>query len=110
MRTDYARPRPGLPAYIAAGEKFSNRALSDALATEDLPAFATHVAVPVVFIQGSDDLLTTTSIVRDYFNQIAAPGKRFAELPRTGHNAIFRDRDEFLHALLEQLRSLGVMR
>lgn len=109
-RTFLARPRPDLPPYIAAGEKFSNHALSDALASEDLPAFATHFEVPIVFIQGSDDLLTTTSVVRDYFNQIAAPGKRFVELPRAGHNAIFRDRDDFLRALLGQLRSLGIVR
>lgn len=60
------------PPYVAEGAKFSNQALSDAIANEDLPAFATHFSVPIIFIQGSDDLLTTTSVVKDYFNRIVA--------------------------------------
>ena len=104
------RPRPRPPPYIAAGAKLSNQALSDELAREDLPAFATHFAVPIIFIQGSDDLLTTTAVVKEYFDRIAAPGKRFIELPGAGHNAIFRDRKEFLAGLVAQLRSLGIMR
>jgi pimeloyl-ACP methyl ester carboxylesterase len=60
-RTWMRLPRPQAPAYIRAGLEFSNRALSDQIDKEDLPAFATTFAVPVVLIQGKEDLLTTTS-------------------------------------------------
>jgi pimeloyl-ACP methyl ester carboxylesterase len=106
-RTWMRSPRPQTPAYVQAGMQFSNRVLSDAIEKEDLPAFATDFSVPVIFIQGSDDLLTTTSVVRSYFNQIVSRDKRFIELPAAGHLAIFRDRDQFLAQLVTQVRPLA---
>jgi pimeloyl-ACP methyl ester carboxylesterase len=107
-RTWMRQPPPVPPPYIAAGENFSHGALDDAFAREDLPAFATQFPVPIIFIHGSDDLWTTTSVVRDYFDHIDAPGKRFVELPAAGHDAIFRDRHAFLSELVMQLRSLRI--
>ncbi len=107
-RTWMRQPPPVSPPYIAAGAEFSHRFLDDAFAREDLPAFATHFSVPLIFIQGSADLWTTSSVVKDYFDDIVAPGKRFAELPGTGHDAIFRDRHAFLRQLVMQVRSLGI--
>ena len=94
------------PAYIQAGAEFSNRMLFNAIGKEDMPRFVTRFAVPMVFIQGSDDLLTTTSVVNAYFKSIVAPDKRFIELPATGHLAIFRDPDAFLAQLVIQVRQL----
>jgi pimeloyl-ACP methyl ester carboxylesterase len=107
-RTWMRQPPPVPQPYIAAGEKFSHRYLDDAFAKEDLPAFATHFSIPIIFIQGRDDLWTTTSVVKDYFDQIVAPSKRFIELPGTGHDAIFRDRHAFLSQLVIQVHSLGI--
>lgn len=92
------------PPYIQAGAEFSNRMLFNAIGKEDMSSFATQFSVPVIFIQGSDDLLTTTSVVRTYFETIVAPAKRFIELPSTGHLAIFRDPDAFLAQLVAQVR------
>jgi pimeloyl-ACP methyl ester carboxylesterase len=103
-----SRPRTEPPAYIEAGLAFSLRTLSETLAREDLPKFATRFAVPIVFIQGSDDLLTTTAVVRTYFSEITAPSKQFIELPHAGHLAIFRDRHAFLDQLIEHVRPLAV--
>jgi pimeloyl-ACP methyl ester carboxylesterase len=107
-RTWMSSPRPQAPAYIQAGVEFSQRMLSQAMAKEDLPAFATRFAVPVIFIQGADDLLTTTSEVRAYFNQIVSSNKHFIELPAAGHDAIFRNRHEFLAQLVSQVRPLAI--
>ena len=96
------------PPYIQAGAEFSNRMLFNAIGKEDMSTFATQLAVPVIFIQGSDDLLTTTSVVKAYFETIVAPEKRFIELPATGHLAIFRDPDAFLAQLVMQVRPLAM--
>lgn len=94
------------PPYIQAGAQFSGRMLFDAIGRENMGAFATQFAVPVVFIQGSDDLLTTTSVVREYFEKITSPHKDFAEIGGVGHLAIFRDPDGFLEQLLTKVRPL----
>lgn len=108
-RTFMSHPRPPDPPYIQAGIEFSNRMLDDAaFAREDLPALGTTFKVPVVFIQGSEDLITTSSVVRDYFDTIVAPAKRFVELPAAGHNAIFANRDAFLSQLLTQVRPFAI--
>jgi pimeloyl-ACP methyl ester carboxylesterase len=94
--------------YFQGGAEFSGRVLFDAIGREDMSSFATRFAVPVIFIQGSDDLLTTTSVVKSYFNQIAAPKKKFIELPGDGHLAIFRDPDAFLAQLVKNVRPLAM--
>jgi pimeloyl-ACP methyl ester carboxylesterase len=93
------------PPYIQAGAQFSGRMLFDAIGREDMTVFAKQFTVPVVFIQGADDLLTTTSVVKQYFEEIKAPHKDFVELPGTGHLAIFRDPDGFLGQLLAKVRT-----
>ncbi len=98
------------PAYLQEGAQFSSRLLSEAIFKEDLDAFATHFAVPVFFIQGSDDLLTTTSVVKEYVEKIKAPGKALIELPGSGHFAIFRDPDAFLAALKSRVRGFAMNR
>jgi len=96
------------PAYIQAGAQFSNRLLFDAIGKEDMDTFATHYALPVFFIQGSDDLLTTTSVVKQYVREIEAPSKALIELPGSGHLAIFRDPDAFLAALESRVRRFAM--
>lgn len=93
--------------YFQAGAEFSGRALFDAIGRENMTSFATRFDVPVIFIQGRDDLLTTTSVVKSYFNQIVAPKKKFIELPGAGHLAIFREPDAFLAQLVTQVRPLA---
>jgi pimeloyl-ACP methyl ester carboxylesterase len=96
------------PAYIQAGAQFSGRLLSEAIGREDLETFATHYALPVFFIQGRDDVLTTTSIVKEYVEKMAAPSKALIELPGSGHLAIFRDPDAFLAALESRVRPFAM--
>jgi pimeloyl-ACP methyl ester carboxylesterase len=96
------------PAYIQAGAQFSSRLLSEAIGKEDLETWATHFALPVFFMQGRDDVLTTTSVVKQYVEKIEAPSKALIELPGSGHLAIFRDPDAFLAALKSRVRPFAM--
>ncbi len=101
-------PMPDYPQYLDDGEEFSNHLLTAAMDKEDMPALAKSFSVPIVFIQGQADLLTTTALVRDYFDQIVAPSKQLIEVPEAGHNAIFTRREPFLAKLVEVARPLGL--
>jgi pimeloyl-ACP methyl ester carboxylesterase len=107
-RTWMRLPRPQPQPYIQSGREFSHRMLDDALAKEDLPAIATQFSVPIIFIQGEDDLITATSVVKAYFDRIVSKDKRFIVLPGCGHDAIFRDRARFLAELVAQVRPLAM--
>ncbi len=96
------------PQYMDDGEMFSYRLLGAAMDKEDMPALATAFAMPIVLIQGKADLLTTTSVVRDYFDQMVAPAKHLIEIDNAGHNVIFSNRAPFLVQLLTVVRPLAL--
>ncbi|WNG34411.1 alpha/beta hydrolase [Archangium violaceum] len=52
----------------------------------DLPKLGTHFEMPVYLIQGTEDLVTPTSVTRRYFERITAPHKELIMVPRTGHD------------------------
>lgn len=52
----------------------------------DLTALGPDFAVPVIFIQGTEDLLTTPEITKRYFDRLAAPYKRYIEVTGAGHD------------------------
>jgi pimeloyl-ACP methyl ester carboxylesterase len=64
--------------------------------------------MPVIFIQGKEDLITTTAEVREWYDRIESPHKRFVELDDAGHFAIFRQRHAFLDALVTHVRPLAM--
>jgi len=97
------------PTYIQAGAQFSSRLLSEAIGRENLETWATHYDVPVFFIQGREDVLTTTSVVAEYVQKIEAPSKALIELPASGHFAIFRNPDAFLAALRGRVRPFAMV-
>jgi pimeloyl-ACP methyl ester carboxylesterase len=51
-----------------------------------LRALGMRFAMPVFLLQGEQDLVTTSRIARDYFDELIAPEKDFLLLPRTGHD------------------------
>jgi pimeloyl-ACP methyl ester carboxylesterase len=75
--------------------------------TVDLPALGSDFGVPVFFFQGDLDFITTTSIVRDYYEDITAPAKNFVTFPAGGHDLIFRVRIGFLNELVERVKPLA---
>ncbi|MNS86642.1 Alpha/beta hydrolase family protein [compost metagenome] len=52
----------------------------------DLPALGTRFDLPVFFIMGEADLLTSPVIARTYFDSITAPDKDFTLVKRAGHD------------------------
>ena len=52
-------------------------------------------------IQGSEDKLSPTSMVRQYYDSISAPEKKMIVLDDAGHLAILRNRGLFRDALLD---------
>ena len=52
----------------------------------DLPALGTRFGLPVFFIMGEADLLTSPAIARTYFDSITAPYKSFTLVKRAGHD------------------------
>lgn len=90
-----------------AGAMFSTGAmLPDLMAySDDVPAPA--APLPVLIIQGDEDIQTPTVIAREYFERLQAPAKRFALIRGGGHNAVLAMPDRFLEALDENLPMLS---
>ena len=52
----------------------------------DLRRLGMRFEIPLVLIQGSDDLVTVPEVAKRYFEAISAPTKDIVVLPRTGHD------------------------
>jgi pimeloyl-ACP methyl ester carboxylesterase len=78
--------------YVASDEQFD-------LGAMDLRKSGTRFALPIVVIQGAEDLSTPIELARSYFESISAPRKAFVALPNGGHTALVYDRASFLAAL-----------
>ena len=52
----------------------------------DLPALGPRFELPVFFIMGEEDLLTSPAIARTYFDRLTAPVKDFTLVKRAGHD------------------------
>ena len=87
---------------LRTGEKELDTSL---MGMGDLRDKDTKFSVPVFFIQGADDNVTPTSLVADYVSKIEAPVKNLDTIPGTGHFVMWTRPAEFLHALLNDLRS-----
>ena len=100
-------PREILPG-ITPAVQFSMSTMWPDIVSDDLPSLGLRFEMPVVFIQGTEDITTVTALAKDYFNRIDAPTKHFVTLAGAGHLAVFRDRGGFLRALDEFVRPLAL--
>ncbi|WP_421930595.1 alpha/beta fold hydrolase [Phenylobacterium sp.] len=64
-------------------------------------------AVPVVFIQGEEDIQTPTSEVAAYCAAITAPSKQMVLIPGGGHMAMVALAEDFRRALVTHVRGLA---
>jgi pimeloyl-ACP methyl ester carboxylesterase len=64
--------------------------------------------VPMVFVQGTDDIQTPTPIVRAYADWITAPSKTFILVPGGGHTASITSQDFVLKRLVSVVKPLAV--
>jgi pimeloyl-ACP methyl ester carboxylesterase len=90
-----------------AGAPLSHRVLWRGILAEDLPSLGLDFKVPMYFFQGSEDLVTTTAVVQDYYQRIHAPAKDLVVFPGHGHTALFTARERFLRELVRRLPPEG---
>jgi pimeloyl-ACP methyl ester carboxylesterase len=116
-RLDPVKSQPGAPPppaaqpsppYLDAGADFSQTVLWESMLHDDLRTLGPNFALPIFFIQGSEDKLTVTALTKQYFASITAPHKEFTVLPDYGHLAIFTDSDHFLRVLNDRVRPVAV--
>lgn len=55
----------------------------------DLPALGAKYRLPMLFVQGEDDLLTRPSVTRAFVDSLKAPRKKLVLVPRAGHDPNF---------------------
>ena len=70
----------------------------------DLPALGTRFEVPVVLIQGGQDLRTVPELTRAYFDRIEAPYKQLFVEPGSGHEPTKRSLKLWRTVLDETIR------
>jgi proline iminopeptidase len=90
------------PAELAAwqsGRQVSGSTLIRQIAGVDLFVSARRVEVPILIIQGSDDLNTPTDAARSYFEHVEAPAKEFVVIDGSGHFPHLTHVPQFLAAL-----------
>jgi len=92
-----------------AGNKFSLNALFKDMMSTDLRSLGTKFQVPMIFIQGGDDNLTPTSVVKEYYASIDAPRKVFVEIPHAGHLVFLAMPDRVLAEFVAHVRPLALL-
>ncbi|HEX4181189.1 MAG TPA: alpha/beta hydrolase [Caulobacteraceae bacterium] len=92
-------------ATLAAGF-FSVNALYEPLMTYDIRRLGTRFEVPMIYIQGVDDIQTPTALVEDYVAEVEAPEKALILIEGGGHIVIVTHFNTFLERLLECVKPL----
>ena len=86
---------------VREGIVFSQKLMLEPMLDEVVPEIGIDFEIPVFFIQGSEDKLSPTSMVRQYYDSISAPEKKMIVLDDAGHLAILRNRALFRDAFLD---------
>jgi len=66
-----------------------------------------QLEIPIAFIMGSEDFVTATPLVVDYYHSVEAPSKNMFILEGAGHSPMLSQPDEFAEALSEALREFS---
>lgn len=90
----------------AMGGLYSLPLLYHSMTSFDARKLGTKFSIPIIFIQGSADTITPTSLVRAYFDTLTAPKKQFIVLAGDGHLALLTDSNRVLEELVLHVRPL----
>jgi pimeloyl-ACP methyl ester carboxylesterase len=85
---------------IAKGSSFSSRSMLYDV-SRDLLNNAWQFDVPVAIVMGRHDMVTPTSLSREYFDRIEAPAKAWFLFDDTSHFPHFEQPDTFTETLVE---------
>jgi len=87
-----------------AGALFSIERLYDALMAYDIRHLGTRFEIPMIYLQGADDIQTPTVLVEEYFKEIEAPHKELVLLgDGAAHMAVVTHVEGFLEALVREV-------
>ena len=89
---------------ISPGARYSQETMLPAVMQVDLPSRYKRFDLPVLMMQGDEDLIADSGLARDYLQHLEAPAKAFVPIPAYGHMAIGRDRSAFLATLVAHLK------
>jgi len=99
-RQTLADVRGYVGGFVASDEQFD-------LGAMDLRTSPREFAVPIVIVQGAEDVDTPIELARAYLDSIAAPYKLLVPLERGGHTALVDDAEAFARALNEHVLPLA---
>jgi pimeloyl-ACP methyl ester carboxylesterase len=91
---------------VFAGFQWSTAQMFDELMAYDARRLGTRFEVPFFLFQGENDVVTVTSLAKEYFAEVVAPTKQLALIKDAGHFAAFTQPDQFLTELLTWVRPL----
>jgi pimeloyl-ACP methyl ester carboxylesterase len=89
---------------LGDGMGYSGRTTVSAMLATELPTTASRLNVPFFVIQGKEDMVTPTAVAVQYFNAVKAPKKKLILIEHAGHFALVTHSDEFLSALVRNVR------
>jgi pimeloyl-ACP methyl ester carboxylesterase len=93
---------------LGDGMSYSGRTTLSAMLSTELPTTANTLKVPFFVIQGKEDMVTPTSVAVKYFDVVKAPKKQLILIEHAGHFALVTHREEFLAALVKNVRPLAI--
>jgi proline iminopeptidase len=93
---------------LGDGMSYSGHTTVSAMLATELPTTANTLKVPFFVIQGKEDMVTPTSVAVKYFNVVKAPKKKLILIEHAGHFALVTHREEFLAALVKNVRPLAI--
>jgi pimeloyl-ACP methyl ester carboxylesterase len=88
--------------------EFSERTIRDELYAYDARTRPMQFDVPIVIVEGTEDMVTPAPYIRRYFDDIRAPAKSFALVRGGGHSVIVTRPAEFLDSMLAALKLVRV--
>ena len=96
----------GIVDFFAANQFCASRLFGQWMAF-DAKALGDRFGLPMVVIQGEDDLMAPIGLVSAWLDGIQAPSKRLIPL-KAGHLSMFTVPDAFLRALISEVRPLAL--
>jgi pimeloyl-ACP methyl ester carboxylesterase len=93
---------------LLQGFQWSTAQMFEEFRAYDARRLGTRFEVPFFIFQGENDVVTVTSLAKEYFEEVDAPAKEMALIEDAGHFAAFMQPDRFLAELRTRVRPLAV--
>lgn len=95
---------------MLAGSEHTAKVMIPKYAGFDARRLGPEFQTPLVFMQGSEDLITPTALVREFLAKVEAPTEMLIVFPGGGHTAILEAPAEFRRQLVQHVKPLAAHR